>query len=176
MQGVRRQLRRFVRDETGNATLEFIVIVPFLVYIIFMMAEIGVLMARTVMIDRGMDIAVRDLRLGLIPGATHDQIKEKVCEAAFLIGDCNTSLTLDVTPLRDLSLFPSGAYNCVDRTGDVEPVVQFDPGGRSEIVVIRACIVVDPVFPGTGIGAMLPKDASGGYQIVATSAFMNEPE
>ena len=54
-------------------------------------------------------------------------------------------------------------------------MISFDPGTRSEIMVIRACLIVDPIFPGMGLGAMLPVDASGGYSIVMQSAFMNEP-
>jgi hypothetical protein len=44
------------------------------------------------------------------------------------------------------------------------------------MMLIRACTVFDPIFPGTGIGQQLPRDASGeGYLIVSRSAFVNEP-
>jgi hypothetical protein len=31
------------------------------------------------------------------------------------------------------------------------------------------------MFPATGLGVHLPRDASGGYALIATSAFVNEP-
>ena len=65
--------------------------------------------------------------------------------------------------------------NCIDRTEEVEPVINFNPGARSEIMFVRACVIVDPIFPGTGIGALLPVDRRGGYAIVTQRAFMNEP-
>ena len=169
-------LGAFRRDTSGNATMEFVIVFPALLYMLFTMAEAGVLMTRTAMLTRGLDIAIRDLRLGLTPGVTHDDIKESVCDAAFLLGDCDDVLLLELTPLPDIDSFPASGATCVDRTADVEPTISFIPGARSEIMFVRACVIVDPVFPGAGLGAMLPADASGGYAIVAKSAFMNEPE
>lgn len=172
---LRKRLGAFGRDSAGNATMEFVVLFPFLLYMIFSIAEAGVLMTRTVMLDRGLDIAIRDLRLGLTEGVTHDIIKSQVCDAAFLLGRCDDVVLLEVSPLPNATSFPAGEANCIDRTSTLEPVVSFTPGARSEIMFVRACLVVDPLFPGTGLGAMLRRDASGGYAIVVQSAFMNEP-
>lgn len=169
-------ISRFLREPSGSATVEFVVIVPVLFYLIFSIAEAGVLMTRSVMLDRGLDIAMRDIRLGLSPDATYDDIKDKICDAAFLLTTCDEDVLLELAPLPDAASFPVGGADCVDRTSDVEPTVTFDPGARSEIMFVRACIIVDPLFPGMGLGAMLPKDASGGYAIVTQTAFMNEPE
>lgn len=166
----------FCSDERGNATLEFVVVAPFLFYMLFAFGEIGTLMTRSAMLERGLRVAMRDLRLGNIPNPTAELIKQKICDAAFLLSDCEQALMLELTPLPNAASYPSGQVKCVDRTSDVQPVVTFNPGAPSEIMLVRACIVVDPLFPGTGLGAMLPKDASGGYALVARSAFVNEPE
>jgi len=172
---IRRKIGLYRRDDCGNATMEFCIIMPVLIYILFSLAEAGVLMTRTIMLDRGVDLAIRDLRLGLTPGATHDDIKNKICDGAFLLTDCRSSVLLELTPVASAASFPAGTANCIDRTSQVAPTVNFNPGARSEIMFVRACIVVDPLFPGMGLGALLPKDASGGYAIVVQTAFMNEP-
>jgi hypothetical protein len=163
------------RDTSGNATMEFVVLFPFLMYMILSIGEAGVLMTRTVMLDRGLDIAIRDLRLGLTPGVTHDDIKQQICDAAFLLGECEDVVLLELLPLPNAASFPAGGANCIDRTSEIEPTITFTPGARSEIMFVRACLIVDPVFPGMGLGAMLSTDASGGYSIVAQTAFVNEP-
>jgi hypothetical protein len=165
-----------LRDDAGNATVEFVLITPALFYVLFTIGELGIIMTRSAMLDRGISVAVRDLRLGLTPGVTHDQIKERICDAAFLLGSCEDVLMLELVPLPDAASFPPGQVACVDRSSDIAPVTTFNPGARSEIMLVRACLVADPLFPGVGLGAMLPKDASGGYAILAQSAFMNEPE
>ncbi|HUS54390.1 MAG TPA: TadE/TadG family type IV pilus assembly protein [Thermohalobaculum sp.] len=172
---LRARLGVFGRDCSGNATLEFVIIFPFLMFMILSIAEAGILMTRVAMLDRGVDIANRDLRLGLTPGITHDGLKTKICEAAFLLGGCNDAVLLELTPLATVAGFPTGGANCIDRTSEVEPAVSFTPGVPSEIMLVRACVIVEPMFPGMGLGAMLPVDASGGYAIIVQSAFMNEP-
>ena len=169
------RLAAFWSDSGGNAAMEFVVLFPFLMFMLFSIAEAGVLMARTVMLERGLDIAVRDLRLGATPGVTHDIIKNQICDAAFLLGACEDVVLLELSPLTNFNSFTAGEAQCVDRTSDVEPMTNFDPGSRSQIMFIRACLIVDPIFPGMGLGAMLPVDASGGYSIVTQSAFVNEP-
>ncbi|MEM7178340.1 MAG: TadE/TadG family type IV pilus assembly protein [Pseudomonadota bacterium] len=177
---VARGLALFWRDQRGNATIEFVVLFPFIIYLIFSMAEAGVLMARTISLDRGLDMAMRDIRLGITPDVTHDDIKEMICQQAFLLTNCNESVLLELAPVADVDSpggagFPTTPIQCIDRTEEVDPVISFDPGAEDQIMYVRACIVVDPLFPTSGLGAMLPKDASGGYAIIAKSAFINEP-
>ena len=59
-------------------------------------AEAGVLMTQVAMLDRGVDVAIRDVRLGVNPGITHDDLKAKICEAAFLLGGCNEAVLLEL--------------------------------------------------------------------------------
>ena len=169
------RFRMFLRNEDGNATLEFVVIFPFLTYLIFTLAEVGTLMARTVMLDRGLDIAMRDVRLGLTENPTVADIRREICTAAFLLNECESSVLLELVPITDPTSFPTTPVQCINRTEEIEPATTFDPGVRSQIMFVRACIVVDPLFPGAGIGAMLPTEADGGYAILARSAFVNEP-
>ena len=111
-----------------------------------------------------------------VPTASEDSIKAKVCEYALILRDCETSLMIEMTPIAAVSDIPTTATTCADRTGDTTPLSSFATGGRSEIMYVRAGAIVDPIFPGMGIGLQLPKDASGGFALLATSVFVNEPE
>ena len=91
----------FLRDENGNATLEFVVLFPFLMFMILSLGEAGTLMARAVMLDRGLNLAIRDVRLGLTPGITHDQLKGKICEGAFLLNSCADEVLLELLPVTN---------------------------------------------------------------------------
>jgi len=41
--------------------------------------------------------------------------------------------------------------------------------------LIRVCAVFKPVFPSTKLGIRLARDELGGYALVASSAYVNEP-
>jgi hypothetical protein len=166
-------VRRFIRCTDGNATIEFVVLFGPLLYMIFTIAELGIFMTRTVMFDRGLDIAMRDVRLG-IP-TNPEAVKTAICENAFLLIDCENAIYLEVTPLDDFTAFGSTSVTCRDQTVAIQPADKFTPPGNEKKTFVQACLSVSPLFPGVGLGAMLPKLPDGNYGIIARTAFMNEP-
>lgn len=173
--GLKALLRRYQKDEEANATIEFVILVPVVMWMVFSVIEAGWLSTQQTMLNRGLNLAVRDLRIGRRSNPTAELIKQDICDYAGILRDCMSTLTLELVTLGD----PIGGNSavCVDRADPVAPVVTFDPGGHitQDIMVARACFVVDPLLPGAGFGAALPKDPTGGYHMVSFSAFVNEP-
>lgn len=132
-------------------------------------------MVQTIMLDRALDTTIRDLRIGLVANPTLASVRTRVCGNAVVLFDCDKTLALEFIPIKSDADYPSDADRCVDRSSKVAPVLRFDPGARSQTVFVRACFVVDPLTPGLGLGMALPKDSTGGYRLVAKSAFANEP-
>lgn len=170
-----RSARKFRQEEDGAATIEFVILFPFLIAIVLSIFEAGWLMTRSMMLERGLDIAARDLRLGRATALTHDGVKQLVCQHAKILDNCMRDLMIEVKDLDLNAAYPQNQANCIDRTGTIDPTIDFSPVGRNRITFIRACAVVDPFFPGLGLGLTLPKDSSGGYQMVEYTAFMSEP-
>jgi hypothetical protein len=106
---------------------------------------------------------------------THDSLKQRVCANTAILMNCERDLILEVVEYDASSAYPQNQANCIDRTGEIDPTITFNPGGRSRIMFVRACMIVDPMIPGLGITLGLQRDSSGGFQMVAYSAFMNEP-
>lgn len=164
---------RFATDAHGGASLEFVLVLPLLFVVMTAYFEVGWHTLRAAMLERGLALAARDIRLGVGP-LTHEAVKAKVCEHAVVLADCERDLLLELDEL-DLAPGADKTPNCIDRTGRIEPKIEFDPGGRNRVMHIRACMIVDPLLPGIGVGLGLALDASGGYQLLADTAFMNEP-
>ncbi len=176
----RRALGRLRRSEDGNATIEFVLVVPPLLIMFISAFEIGMANVQNVMLERATDLAVRELRL-LAGNASnnsvdHEALRNRICADAKIIPDCTESLQIELTPVSTTTwniLKPE--IDCIDRTGKIEPVISFEDGQQNELMLMRVCAVIDPMFPTIGLGAMMPKDASGGYKLVAVTAFVNEP-
>jgi Flp pilus assembly pilin Flp len=188
----RARIGRFRRDERGAASVEFVVVAMMLFTVIFILVESGVLMVRTVMLERGLDLAVRDVRLGRLEEGDHAGLKRRICDGAFLLfADCESSISVETIAFRNTSSFLTGggdfvgggenfvAVECRDRREEtVPPPSRFDLGGPSSIMLVRTCLAVDPFFPGFALGESLVRNrgtADGGYAIVKTTAFMREP-
>lgn len=176
---------RYLRECRGAATVEFVVVFVPLVVMVMVIVDLGLFMGRSVMLNRGADIALREIRLGSLPPGTRvtedgtvlvgEPLKRLICQNGFLLSDCFQSIQVEMRPLDDVTNFGSGTVDCVDRDQPINPVNTYDQGAPSEIMFVRVCYVVDPIFPGTGFLAHLPASEGGGYAIVYETAFVNEP-
>lgn len=167
--------RRFLKNDRGNASIEFLFIFPVFITIFLSVFEAGVLMTKYMMLERAVDMAVRDVRLSDGTGITHATLVSDICENAYIFKNCESTLLLELQPIPMDGTLVLDAISCIDRIEDVTPLVKFTPGAASEVMLVRACVIVDPMFPGTGLGLQLSKDASGGYAMRTASAFVNEP-
>lgn len=171
-----RKLRRFRRQEKGTAAVEFSIVFPIVLFLFLWAVELGLLMTKQVMLEFAMDVAMRELRLGQMENPDSDSLKERICDNAKIIATCRDTIMIEMNPIDTATWeMPTIPVTCRDREEEVQPVVSFNAGMENEIMLVRACVIVEPLFPGTGIGAMLDKDALGGYGMAAISAFVNEP-
>jgi len=174
---LRTAARRIAGAEEGTATIEFVLFFPVFMTVFMSAFESGLLMTRQVMLERAMDMSIRNLRLGVWDNPTPEMLKQKICDWATIIPDCMGSLMMELRPVSTATWTPLDPnITCVQRNELIQPLTEFNAGVENEMMLVRACAVFDPIFPLTGMGLKLPLDASGGYQLAATSAFVNEPD
>lgn len=167
---------RAARREDGASTIEFVILFPFFVLLVCSSLELGLLMVRHAMLERSMDISVRGLRLGTWQPPTHNELKEHICKNAAILPDCRNSLLIELRPVSTTTWQPlADGATCIDRSEEIQPVTEFRGGSSNEMMLIRACAKFDPFFPGTGLGKAIRKDDAGQYALIATTAFVNEP-
>lgn len=161
-------------DMRGTATVEFVILAPMLFAFMFALVEAGWLMSRSMMLERALDLTVRELRLGHIGALSHTELKSRICAKMPMLRNCTRTMLIELAPVRTAADVPQIPV-CRDRTQPNPPAVNFRPGHETEITFVRACVIVDPLMPGIGLGLRLPKDASGGRALMATSAYVSEP-
>ncbi|MGI3167996.1 TadE/TadG family type IV pilus assembly protein [Pseudooceanicola sp. C21-150M6] len=168
--------RRWCTDESGTMVVDFALMFTLFMTLMLSSIDMGFMTFRQTMLERGLDLAVRDLRLGFGGTPTHATIKESICDYAGFLPDCDNSLRLEMQPmdLRAYSTLTNGA-DCVDKSEEISPVRTFVNGGDNEIMILRACFVSKPLFAAFGLGMMVEKDGNGDYHLYSTTAFVNEP-
>ena len=173
----RRQLRRFLRREDGTASLEIVLVLPFFMMLFMSAYEGGMISLRHMMLERGLDLAVRDVRIGRIVDPEHAVLKERICDYASIIPDCANQLQLEmvVMDVRNWTNELEGPIKCIDRALNVQPAVRFTYGDNNQLMVLQVCTLFDPVVPTSGLGKYIPKKSGGAYALVASSAFVMEP-
>jgi TadE-like protein len=169
-------LRRFGRREDGTAAIEFAMTVPLLMMIFMASFESGFLMIRSIMLEQSVDMTMRELRLGHLPLATAATLKGEICSRSVILTNCEDNITIEMRRINTTSWdLPTSNVACMDRVEDIEPAVVFDQGQQNDVMLVRVCVVQDAMFPTTGVGLGLPKDAQGGYGLITTTAFSIEP-
>ena len=171
-------VRRFRKSESGHATIEFALVFPSMLFLLLSGVELGLISLQHAMLERAMDITVRDIRLGTGSAPQHDEIKDLLCERAGFIADCRDNMQLEMVQVdpRNWSGISQDA-TCTDKSEEVAPVTVFkNDAGDNALMVLRACAKIDPIFPTTGLGKSLKKDGAGQYALVTTTAFVQEPE
>jgi len=162
--------------EDGNATIEFALIFPAIMTLFLMVFEVGLYMTRGVMLDRAVDIGMRELRLGTLTPMTHDGLKTKICDNSVIIPNCDSTVLIELRPIDEDTWSPLDQdATCVDRSEEVQPVLDFDSGAKHEMMLVRVCAVFDPFFPTGKMASQMKLDDTGGYALVAVSAYVNEP-
>lgn len=179
LRGLTRQLRRFRRTEAGTATIEFALVIPVALLIFMASMESGLYMVRQTMMERGLDLSLRDFRLGRMASMNHDQIRDSICDRIPLIGNCRAELKVWMQPLdTETWKFNLNAVYCGDRNDPLrQPLTgQTDTGASHQLMLIRVCMLQNPIFPSTGFSLRLRADsATGDYELSTSTVVVNEP-
>lgn len=173
---IRRLRKGFWRREDGTATIEFVLVFPLVMIVFMSVFEAAVLTTRYTMMERALDLTVRSLRLTTGTAPTHAQVRDQICTYTNMIPDCSNTLIVELTPIQRPSFtLPALNAPCVDRAANSPPLTTLTHGVANQLMLIRICAVVDPMFPWIGLGNIMAKDATGGLRLTALSAFVAEP-
>lgn len=173
----RNALRRFRKEEDGSVFLiEFVIIMPIIFAVFVMSFDMSMYSLRQVHLDRGLDQAVRYIRLNTRANITHNSIKQMVCEGAGNVGDCNNTLRLEMVKVNPRAFTKMDtSVDCVDKSLPITPERGFSLGKQHDLMLLRACLKFDPLVGLGGMGFNYTVDGSGQASMFAFSAFVQEP-
>lgn len=176
---IARRLRRLWRRENGNATVEFAIVVPVTIMLFMASIESGLFMIRHVMLERGLDLVMRDFRLGRLTEASHDDIRNMICDNAGVLNNCEDDLKVWLQPISTTTWArPDTPAYCADRGGRLSnpPPGAIIHGGSNQVMLVRVCTLQTPIFPSTRFVARMRKDIpSGRFELATATIVINEP-
>lgn len=170
-------IRRFAKEESGAVFLiEFVILFPLIFGVFLSSIELSVYSLRQVHLNRGLEYAVRYVRLNTRTQMTHDQIKKLVCEGAGNVSNCSTTLRLEMVKVNPRNFTPMNSdVDCIDTSLPVTPERGFTLGKQHDLMLLRACLKFDPMLPTSRLGFKFATDGSGQSAMYAVSAFVQEP-
>lgn len=174
-------LLRFRDREDGAVALEFTFIFPVFFAFFLMTIESGLISLQHFMLERAVNLTVRDIRIGALVDPTRSELLQNICARAAGIPDCETELEIELinNDLRNWEAV-SAEVECVDRGAAAATDSIIPTGDSNELMYMRACVRIDPLLPTTGLGKAIAENnsdpaAAGSYALVSTSAYVVEP-
>lgn len=138
--------------------------------------ELAIFLARQTMLERAVDVAIRDVRLHTGRTYTQAAIRRTVCERAVILPDCEANLAIEVTRVdRSTYEMPDPARACASAGGSLTGAGAVNDGTSDDLMVVRTCYRVRPFFPQTGLGFQFAQSEDGRASMVASAVFVQEP-
>nr|WP_170397600.1 TadE/TadG family type IV pilus assembly protein [Ruegeria arenilitoris] len=168
-------LARFRRHEYGNVTVEFALVFPAILFLVLSGVELGFVTLKHAQLERAVDLTVRDIRLNTGVSPQHDEIKALICSRAGFISNCETNVRLEMIRQDPFAAITVPTVpDCTDLSEVARPVRTFQNGLENELMVLRACAKINPIFPTSAMSKALVNE-EGQYALTATTVFVQEP-
>ena len=164
----------WVEDNRGATAVEFAFIAGPFFFLIFGLLELSLVFIVSTTLEHGINEASRQIRTGSLQTAngTEAQFRGAVCSQLFGLLDCSNNLFIDVQVFD--SFGASNPGTAIDSNGDFDPSgFGFNPGQRTDIVLIRAFYEWDLITP--FVSQPLANLSNGNLLIQSGVAFRNEP-
>lgn len=167
-------LPRGARD-AGAATVEFALMLPLFMLTVASGIEASMLLSRQAMLERGLDIAAREVQLRSGFVVTDTELARLVCERAAILTDCQQNLLIEMRVVDPRSFRPPrGTPPCRRIDSTIVPPSAYDGAGTNQLVLVRACYAVHPMMPGSTLGVRLSDNPDGAYRLVTSKLFTVE--
>lgn len=174
---VGQMFKKFSRSEDGSMVVPFALWAPLFIMIMVSTIELGTMTLRHSALERALDQAVRDVRLGTGTTYSHTQLKRMICNHAAVLPECNSKLQLEMVLLHmDNWREPDATADCVNVARQATPQRNFDSGEANDVMLLRACYKYDPFSPAGYLGGAMRTDGDGYVALVTNSSFVQEPD
>jgi Flp pilus assembly pilin Flp len=166
-----RALDRFRRHESGAVAVEFVLVVPLFLFLVFAILETSILYTIATVMEGEVAIAARTIRTGQLQQEADPEtaFRTILCSNLDNVLNCD-NVIIDVRTFDD---FGEMAFeDFLDDEGNASGNL-FQAGTADDIVLVRIAYVYTIVTP--YLSQILPPVGSGTVMLFSGAAFKNEP-
>jgi Flp pilus assembly protein TadG len=166
-------LRRFRRNRKGSAAIEFAMLAPIFIALLFAIFEVALMFFATQVLETATQDSARTIMTGQTQTAanTAAQFKTAVCNRISALFDCVNGISIDVQSYPTFTNVTIA--DPIDSSKNFVNNMKFCPGGDGDVVVVRL-FYQWPLFV-TGLGFNMSNLSGSKRLLTATAAFRNEP-
>ena len=166
-------LRRFRRNRSGSAVVEFALVAPMFFALLFAIIETALMFFASQVLETVTQDSARMIMTGQAQSGayTQAQFKSLVCSKVVALFDCVNGISIDVQSYTQFSNV--NLANPIDASKNFTNPSNYNPGAAGDIVVVRV-FYQWPILV-TKFGYDISNLAGSKRLLTATAAFQNEP-
>ena len=162
------------RDSDGATAIEFAMVGPILITMIFSILELSWLIIKILMVDNAVEVAAKQIYIGNVPDRA--AFESLICDKLPLFNNCLEIVNVEAIQINGYNDIPQNEAECRDKgEQNFTPTRTYTTGTSSAIMFLRVCVTASLITPGLGFGASLPQRDDGRFAVVSSTVFVNEP-
>ncbi len=168
---IRNLFRRFGRNRKGSTAVEFALVAPVFIGLLFAILETGIIFFANEYLETITQDGARMILTGQAQNGsyTQGQFKTYICSQVVALFNC-ANISVNV---QSFSSFETLTATCPISNGTFVNNMQYNPGGPGSIVIVQLFYQWPQIVTGLGYNIT---NLNGGYRLLcATAAFRNEP-
>ncbi|GJL92257.1 MAG: pilus biosynthesis protein TadE [Hyphococcus sp.] len=173
--------REFGEDSCGSTAVEFAIVAPVFLMLMFSIFEVGWFFFANSVVDATVGDAARQIKTGQIQKSfgdnddKYDKMYDNICDVLSVFGGCENRLTIEVDTYDTFAELAADNTppTCADAPPDDVAAIPFNPGDELQIVRARICYIYTTLNP--AIGVNLSEPGTNKRRLVSTAIFRNEP-
>lgn len=174
---LKRVCRRYAGDREGAAAIEFAIVAPVFLALMFSIFEIGWFYFVNATVDGAASTAARVMRTGQAEGVSSGEFFHLItCPRLKILGDCSERMTVEVKKYDNFSALAADAgapFVCRDADQNAIDNIAYDTSEELGIYRIRVCFLYNTLNP--AIGMNLSQNSLGQRKVTATYILRAEP-
>ncbi len=167
--------------ERGAATVEFVLLLPAFLMVFLSSFDASILLTHQVMLERAVDIVVRNIRLEKPKTQTQRQLTGRICDRARILPHCRQNLLVELTEVAaPLYEMPAIDAPCVNQLTSIVPLANLLGDRTGKMILLCTCYSVEPVLPlavltvNRTLASNLINNEDGTVRMVTSTAFVVE--
>jgi Flp pilus assembly protein TadG len=167
----RNLFRRFGRNRKGSAAVEFALVAPPFIALLFAILETGIIFFADQYLETITQDGARMIMTGQAQNGnyTQAQFHSYVCSQVVALFNCN-NISVNV---QSFSSFETLTATCPISNGTFVNNMQYNPGNPNDVVIVQLFYQWPQIVTGLGYNIT---NLNGNYRLLcATAAFRNEP-
>lgn len=177
----RQAQRRFGKDRSGSTAVEFAIVAPLFLTMMFSTFEVGWFFFANSIVDASVGDASRKIKTGQVQKSfgdaqdKFDDMYDDICDVVKSFGGCTNRLTIEVDTYNTFTELAADTTpaTCADAPPDDVAALPFNPGDELQIVRVRICYLYTTLNP--AIGMNLAEPGTNKRRIISSAIFRNEP-